>query len=330
MIRRGLGAALSGTKTLVQNRQLFWFTILAGLVLVGNTIGQAALVSIGRTVQPDIIVSYALDFFLEFATLLCFVFILAGLVLSIPSGKKRSVSFAEGLAGAKKYAKALFLWSFVLAIVGMLLVRLWFYYPVCQVSSCSWINFFGPYNFSGILEQFPFNLTMDPYLFTELPGYGGRSILLLLYPMGFMEALTYSAINLLLFIVTPFVVPFIVLEQKTIREAVAGSFATMKKIWVETASCAVFLGVVIAGVFLAYLLVQAAHGQYNDPWMAWPPGMISARPTDAWIALGLIYDLALFSVAFIVATVAGIAALDLYRFARTGCTAGSAEPEPVA
>ena len=52
----------------------------------------------------------------------------------------------------------------------------------------------------------------------------------------------FSAINLLLFVLTPFVVPLIVLEQKTLREAVVGSFAMMKKTWAEAAACAVFLG----------------------------------------------------------------------------------------
>jgi hypothetical protein len=35
-IRRGIGAALSGMRTLNRNRQLLWFTLLAGLVLAGN------------------------------------------------------------------------------------------------------------------------------------------------------------------------------------------------------------------------------------------------------------------------------------------------------
>ena len=114
-------------RTLNRNRQLLWFTLLAGLVLAGNTIGQAALRSIGRTMQPDIIVSYVLDFFIAFATLFCLVFLLAGLFLSISSKKDGSASFFEGLAGAKKYSKAIFLWSVVLALAGMLLFRIWRY-----------------------------------------------------------------------------------------------------------------------------------------------------------------------------------------------------------
>ena len=136
-----------------------------------------------------------------------------------------------------------------------------------------------------------------------------------------MDALIFSAINLLLFILTPFVVPFIVLEQKTLREAVVGSFVMMKKTWAEVATCALFLGVIVSGVFLTYLLVQAAQGMVT-------PLATYYRPTDTWIALGLFYDLALFSIAFVVATVGGIAALDLYTSAKTGWIPGSPEPEP--
>ena len=257
-----------------------------------------------------------MDFLLEFLTLFCLVFLLAGLILSISSGKEGPASFLEGLSGAKKYSKALFLWSVVLALAGMLLFRIWGYFFMGLPPEFRFLNIFDPVSYlPGILDQFPFNLTLDPYIFTEVPGYGGRSLLLWIYPMGFMWALIFSAINLLLFIVTPFVVPLIVLEQKTLREAVVGSFATLKKIWAEVAACAVFLGVVVAGVFLTYLLIQAAHG-YNDPWMAWPPGMVTSHPTDTWIALGLLYYLAVFIVAFVVATVGGIAALDLYTSAK--------------
>ena len=73
--------------------------------------------------QPDIIVSYSLDFLLEFATLFCMVFLLAGLALSIPSKNEGTASFFVKLAGAKKYSNAIFLWSVVLALAGMLLFQ---------------------------------------------------------------------------------------------------------------------------------------------------------------------------------------------------------------
>ena len=169
----------------------------------------------------------------------------------------------------------------------------------------------SPYFFSSTITQFPFNWTLDWTMLTEIPGYGGRSLLLWIYPFGFLETLQFSAITLLLFVLTPFVVPLIVLEQKTLREAVAGSFAMMKKIWAEAAACALFLGVIVSGVFLTYLLVQAASGMVS------PYETVIFHPPDTWIALALLYNLVLLTVAFVVATVGGIAALDLYTSARS-------------
>ncbi|MFZ2073138.1 MAG: hypothetical protein WAU64_01535 [Methanoregula sp.] len=317
-IRRGIGAALSGMRTLNRNRQLLWFTLLAGLVLAGNTLGQAALYAIDWTwTRQPFIVSYVLNFLIEFATLFSLVFLLAGLVLSIQSKKEGSASFFEGLAGAKKHLKSLFLWSFVLALAGILLDIVFFYVPLWFPHELGFL--YGFWHLEPFLTtwflQFPFNLTLYPMKTIGDPVVG----LAWIYPYGFMEALTFSAINLLLFILTPFVVPSIVLEQKTIREAVVGSFAMMKKIWAEVASCAVFLGVVAFGVFLTYYLVQAAHG------MVTPPVFVFSRPTGTWFALGLLYDLALWSVAFVVATVGGIAALDLFTDAKTRLMSGIVE-----
>ncbi|WP_421908674.1 hypothetical protein [Methanolacinia petrolearia] len=141
-----------------------------------------------------------------------------------------------------------------------------------------------------------------------------------IYP-GLVETLMMSVINLLLLILTLFVVPLIVLEQKTLREAVAGSFALMKKIQVEAAACAVFLGVLVLGVFLMYLLVEAAHGIFA------PMEVVSYIPSVTWTAIGLFYDIILFSVVFVVATVGGIAVLDLYNSAKSRQEYRFLEPE---
>jgi hypothetical protein len=310
-IRRGIGAAMAGTKTLIHNPHLLWFALFAGLVLAGNIVVQGVLYYINWIMGG--IVWLLLRFFIEFATLFCLVFLLAGLVLSISSKKEGSASFFVELAGAKKYLKAIFVWSFVLALTGMLLDRI-FFYPG---------GFFWPFEsfLISLLNQYPFTLNLNPSTFAEIPGYGGRSLLFWTYPYGLMEALIFSVINLLLFILTAFVVPLIVLEHKTIRGAVVGSFAMMKKIWIEVASCAVVLGIVIFVVFLMYLLIQATHG------MVTPPNLLYARPTDTWIAVGLLYYFVLFSVAFVVATVGGIAALELYTSEKSRqIMAGSAQP----
>lgn len=312
-IRRGIGAAFSGMRTLNRNRQLLWFTLLAGVVLAGNTLCQAAFRYSSRIMQPDIIVRYALEFFIAFATLFCLVFLLAGLFLSIPSKKGGTVSFFEGLAGAKKYRKPLFIWSCVLALTGMLLSSIWFYSFYGLPPDLRFLNIFGPFQFiTSTISQFPFNWTLDWAMLTEVPGYGGRSLLLWIYPFGFMETLQFSAITLLMFLLTPFVVPLIVLEQKSLREAIAGSFALMKKIGADAATCAAFLGVIVFGVFLTYLIVQAASGIVN-PYMT-----VMFHPTVAWITLAVLYNLALVVFALVAATVGGIALLEMYRASARG------------
>ncbi|MDD5143918.1 hypothetical protein [Methanoregula sp.] len=316
-IRRGIGAAFSGMRTLNRNRQLLWFGLLAGLVLAGNAVGEGALRYINRTLQPDIIGLYAQDFFLGFATLFCLVLLLAGLFLSLSSMKEGAAPFFEGFAGAKKYWKPLFLWSIILALAGILLLKIFFnvilvWFP----QELGFLYHFGPGFITSTITQFPFNWTLDWAMLTEIPGYGGRSLLLWIYPFGLLQTLDFLMIALFLVILTPFVVPLIVLEQKTLREAVAGSFALIKKIGAEAVTCAAFLGIVLFGVFLTHLIVQAASGIVN------PYVTVMFHPTTTWIAIAILYNLALVAFVFVVATVGGIAALDLYRHAKSEGSAG--------
>jgi hypothetical protein len=322
-IRRGIGAALTGMRTLNRNRQLLWFALLAAMVLAGNAIVQGALWYVNRTLQPDIVVSYVQNFFLGFATLFCLVFLLAGLILSISSKKEGPASFFEGLCGAKKYSKAIFLWSLVLALAGILLERMYVYFAILWFPhELGFLYTLGDGFFISTITQFPFNWTLDWNMLTEIPGYGGRSLLFLIYPFGFLETLHFSAITLILFVLTPFVVPLLVLEHKSLREAVVGSFALMKKTWAGVAACALFLGVIITGMFLAHLLIQVASG-IIDPYQT-----VSFHPPGTWIALALLYNIALVTVAFVMATVGGIALRELYLSAKSRQIAGSPEPDP--
>jgi hypothetical protein len=307
-IRRGIGAAFSGMRTLNRNRQLLWFGLLTGLVLAGNAVAEGAFWYINRTLQPDIIGYYVQDFFLGFATLFCLLFLLAGLILSL-SSKEDHASFFEGLAGAKKYGKPLLLWSMILALAGILLLPIWVYlFTLLPPAEFPFLYMFGPSHFFiSTITQFPFNWTLDWNMLTEIPGYGGRSLLLMIYPFGIMRTANFLVITLLMFILTPFVVPLIVLEQKNLREAVVGSFTLMKTIGAEAVTCAAFLGVVVFGVFLTYLLVQAASGIVD------PYNTVMFHPTVDWITLAVLYNLALVAFALVVATIGGIAALEMYR-----------------
>ena len=139
-----------------------------------------------------------------------------------------------------------------------------------------------------------------------------------------MDTLILSAINVLLFALTLFVVPLLVLERKSLKEAVLGSFTLMKKIWGEVAACVLGLGIVVFVASLMFLLFQFSGVDH----MWWYPGQMYTSytpPGVEWIAFGLLYVLALSGLVLVVATVGGIATLDLYTSAKTGQMSGSAE-----
>ncbi len=302
-------------RTLIRNRHLLWFTLLLGPVLAGNIIAQGHSVDITWTMGSFIgeIEWVVLNFIIEFFTLFFLVFLLVGLVISISSKKVGHVSFFEGLTGAKKYIKSIIVWSGVLALAGMLLFSMYFY-------SYDWLprNHLFPQILGTLfgfllnpLMEFPFNPTLTPWTFFDPSHVGGIPLTSWIYPFGITQALVFSEINLLLLILTPFVVPLLALEKKTLWEAVVGSFAMIKKNWDEAAACVLFLGVIACGVFLTYLLVQAASG------MGTPDGVVMIQPENTWITLALVYDSALFCFMMVMATVGGIAALDLYKSAKS-------------
>jgi len=326
-IHRGVGAALSGLMMLVRNRKLFGFTLLAGLVLAGSVIIQGAFSYITWTMQPYIGETewVILNFLIEFGVLFSLVFILAGLVLSVSSTKGGPASFFEGLCGAKKHIKAIVMWSGILAFAGMLLFGIYFYSPGWLPQNHLLITILGPlYEPINLLMEYPFNPALTPYSFFNPSRAGGIPPIAWIYPNGISQALTFSGINLLLFVLTPFVVPLIVIEKKTIRGAVTGSLALLKNAWAEVISCALFLGIIVCGVFFTYLIVQAASG------MASPVEAAALNQGYSWIAFALVYDCVLFCFAMVMATVGVIAALNIYRSTKIRQIPGSDEDLPEA
>ena len=323
--RQGIGAALLGIRTLNKNRQLLWFTLLAGLVLAANTIVHAAqyYISWNLHMQAGIVEWRALEYFIEFATLFCLVFLLAGLTLSLSSGKYGHISFSAGLFGAKKFLKEIFLVSVVLAALGMFLNYILFIYPYCFSDWFGFLSFFGHYQsfIFSTLSDFPFNLTLRWDLFTEIPGYGGRSLLFWIYP-GLADALLYSAVNLVLLVLTMFVLPLIVLEQRSIGGAVKESFTLIRKTWAETAACIVIPAAFISVIFLIYMPLKAAYG------ILAPLEVLYYNPSVTWIGIGFFYDLVFLSTVFVAATVWAIAAINLYTPEKSGQMLLSPETKP--
>jgi hypothetical protein len=338
-IRRGIGAALSGTKTLAQNPQLLWFPLLAGLVLAGHLFAQwvqhyAQLYSTQWPFYADSFTAYVLSslvltFVIELLTVFCLVFLLAGLTLGISSKKDGPASFFQGLTMAKKYIRPLTGWSVVVALAGTLV------YIAGLFSYLLDSTWFQPYNIVpalyrtftkillSVLSQFPFNFVLEPSQYVPIlhPGWDWWQI-----SSALENTLILSAITVFLFVLTLFVVPLLVLERRGLKEAVLGSFTLMKNIWGEVAACVLGLGMVVFVISLTYLLFQFS-GVYYEWWDSGGIYTSFTFPSDAWIAAALLYVLAVSGLALVAATVGGIASLDLFRYAKTGQKPGPVETE---
>jgi len=411
-IQRGTGAVLSGTKTLIRNPELLWFSFLIGLVLTAHFIAQAglfalpdiarwvffldyystylltslvltfavgfltvfcpafllaglvrslsskkdgsvsffqglnktkkylipltggsvvmALAWIQLFVHPFIVqgvlfvrnpqwmlfidpyyarllTSLVLTFAVEFLTVFCLVFLLAGLVLSLSSKKGGPVSFFQGLTMAKKHLIPLAGWSLAMALAGTLLFSVGQYSYLLSQTIWQFLE--------SVLNQFPFNYTLK-YIFPPvLPIANLPSGIWLGLDTALVSTLILSAINIILFVLTLFVVPLLVLEKKCLKEAVLGSFTLMRNIWGEVAACILGLGMVLFAASLMFLLFRFSGVDY----VWWDTGAMYTSyspPSDAWAAAGILYVIALSSLALVVATVGGIASLNLYRNAK--------------
>jgi hypothetical protein len=417
-IRRGVGAALSGTKTLIHNPQLLWFSLLIGLVLAAHLIAQAGLYVMpewlffedAEDLLPSLVLTFvagllsvfclvyllagltlshsskktgAVSFFqglkqakkylipltggsvvaalagilllihpfidqgelfvrnprwllfvdfhygglpsllvqtfaIELLTVFCLVYLLAGLILSLSSKDGGRVSFFQGLRKAKKYLRPLTGWSGVMALAATLIYVAGNYYYLP-----AW---FQPFNIISSLSStlsiflfyvhytFPFNILLSPTLYIpNLPPIFGGDGWLITWVLE--NTLILSAITIFLFILTLFVVPLIVLEGRSLKEAVLGSFSLMKTIWGEMAICILGLGIVVLAAWLAFLLFRFSVVDIVGG-VAGPMYVSFTHHSDAWVAAGFLYILALSVLVFVVATVGGIAVQDLYTSAK--------------
>lgn len=294
-IGRGIEVTLSSVKTLIRHRQLLWFSFFTGLVMAGLFLAQYIIHLLG--VYPYDAIDFQrwiiLTFATELATVFFLSFLLAGLVLSVLQKESRILSSREGLALAKRHLGPLAGWSLVTALGGTLIFVLSSgLLPVEMV-------------FRPLFSNFPFRFILLPEIYHIGPAGGTFATL-----YGLANTLILSAVNVLLFVLTLFVVPLIVLEKKNPKEAFLRSASMIKNIWGEAAVCGLVLGTVLYGALLTSSVFQIVYRIIAPEMLPfWYPG-------DAWIAAALVYLAALCCLAFVVATVGGIASLGLYRYAR--------------
>jgi hypothetical protein len=298
-IDRGIRIAAGSVKTLIRNKRLLWFSLLNGLVILFMFTAVFLLHVFGTyPCQP---IAYplwlTLIFIIQLIVVFCIYFLLAGLVLSVSSGLTGRVgTLREGLAGARSHTWSLFSWSVVMALLGTALY-------VIQIQSSGTLSF----TVARIIDQFPFNFILLPEIYSTGPIGGSYHLL---------SAITFTIIatmiNAILFIFSLFVVPGLVLENKRVPGSVAGSIPLVKKSWGEMIVCFLLFGLAISVAALLSLLFRGVYGVIA------PHMLLFWYPGDVWIAGAVLYMLAFSALTFIGSTIAGIATLNLYTYAKTG------------
>jgi len=303
-IDRGIRLALASTKILARNKQLLWFSFLTGLVMAFMFITQYGLHLLGT--YPYNVIDFprwlVLTFVIDLISVFFLTVLMAGLVLNISPKAGKPVSFLKGLLRTKGCLRALTNWSVLIALLGTAI-----YAP---------LHYFGYMRFTlyPVLDQFPFNFILFPEVYSTGPIGGTYAIL-----SAVTSIVVVSGINIVLLILTLFVIPLLVLENRRLPEAVLGSVTLMKNVWGELFACFVLLVMVVSAAAMTSLLFRVVYRVIApDMLLFWYPG-------DTWIAAAVLYMLILCGIILVVSTIAGIAAVNLYTYGKTGRMTGMPE-----
>jgi hypothetical protein len=302
-IRRGIQFAAGSIQTLVRNKQLLWFSLLTGLVMLFMIAAFFSLMVYGTYPYPAIAYPLwlALVFSIEAITVFCLYFLLAGMVLSVSAGSSDGmVSFRKGLSDARSNVRSIAGWSVGLALLGTALLAIELQYADYLLLTIS-----------SMIGQFPFYFVLRP----EVLGPG--PIPSVVNPLS-AATFTIAAmiINVVFFILTLFVVPVLVLENKRLPDAVAESFSLIKKVWGEIVASFLVFGLIVIGISLSSLIFRVAYGvvTFDDLFSSyqffWYQG--------GWIASAALYILVWCAVTVICSTAVGVSLFGLYSYAKSG------------
>ena len=302
-IGRGAGIVADSIKTLVRNRQLLWFSVLTGLVIVFMVAAQYLLRVLGS--YPYEMIGFPLwvilSFAIELVSIMGISYVLAALVLYRSSEYSgHPITIREGLSGTKEQIRPLFCWSLILAsgVTAVFIILL---------------QYFGDVMLSvlSLITRFPFYFILEPEVNGPGPIAGGFHL---------MFASTFTVVlmilNVLVLLLTLYVVPVLVLEKKSIPGAIAESARLIKKSWGEMVVCFLIFGVLLLLVSLTSLIFQLAYNaitfESQSFWFQvfWYKG--------GWIITGGLYILIWCALAVIGSTAAGIAMWELYTYSTTG------------
>ena len=269
-IRDGIGIASASLKAMIRDRQLLWFTLLSGLVMLFLILAQGwniIHIEMTPTLPIDIPVgdsslylnlqnmwvsipvgdsSLFIDlqmFLMEVICLSAFILILAGLVLyrSGRSGKK-TVTIREGYAIVRASFPPLAVLSICMALVATIV------YPFIFDS-----QFFG-----SIIHAITMALFWLPYSYYEPQG-----MFAVLYASASFSAPEIMVINGLLFLAALYLVPAIVLEKMGLIPAFEGSVTLFRRTWREVLGCILVFGFIVFVVAAVGLVIGQSPALIN-------------------------------------------------------------------
>ena len=241
-IQCGMGIATGSIKTLIRNKQLLWFSVLTGFVMLLLVATEAFTVANTGSAIPLIVSILIMDSYLVFDTrifllqavcLSCFNFLLAGLVLYRSWGSfGKSLSIRDAFSAVTPHSGTLAALSIVMAVAGTFIEAI-----VTQTQMFGKIVF----SISMVVFYLPYAYYLPDVLSSAL----------------FFSAII-MAITILQFLLALYVVPGIVLETKGLLPALAGSVALMKKTWRELLGCnIVFWGIILVVAVIALVIGQS-------------------------------------------------------------------------
>jgi hypothetical protein len=267
-IDRGFSLFFGSIRILIRNRQLFWFSFLTGLVLLFNLIETVALQFFSGT---DPLTGGSL---------------VSGSAMLIAKGSLiwLALTFAFQLISV---FCALFLMVGLITCVSLLLSNLT---ATIHEGLSNARRHIG--SIAGWAVVFAIVGT-------------AQSILLNQFPENFSLSVISGITVVLLYLVTLFVIPILVFEEKNLIDAIWGSVFLFRKTWGEILLCCFFFGLLFFAVAFVSLL----------------PAVIIGFPSDNPLSLGVtvaLYELVLLIAITIGTTVIGILLIGLYTFAKTG------------
>jgi hypothetical protein len=245
-IRLGIGIAIDSIKTLFREKRLLWFPLLAGLVILFLLIAEWwSILHYDYTLLPysiwipfgdsNLTVFNLQLFLIEAICLSCFTYLLAGMILCQNGNRtKKPVTIRHAFDTINTHALTLATLSIVLAFVATFL--------------------FGIISQSQILGKIEFSISMAMFHLPYAYYFPTNGIFASLFSVLFFS-FRIMVINILLLLMSLYIVPVIVLENKRLIPALMGSVRLLMKTWREFLGCILVFGMIVLAVAAIGLLI---------------------------------------------------------------------------